>query len=160
MDKSLPFDITTTHRYFSASCYNKTWELMDKKDRSPEETEEMIHTCHASFWHWLHREDRSEKTLSIGYWQLSRVYVISGNAELARQYGLKSLENGKISGLPFYQGYAFEAIARAESLAGNKEQMEQYLLAARQSAELVINEEDRKVLLDDLETIYSSSGNL
>ena len=39
------------HKYFAVECNNRAWALTTK-DRSPDETEEMLRTAHASAWHW------------------------------------------------------------------------------------------------------------
>ena len=36
----------------AASLFNRTWTLLDKPDRSEEESELMVHTAHASRLHW------------------------------------------------------------------------------------------------------------
>ena len=52
------FDIQAAHQYFSADCFNKTWDFIDKDaDRSAEENISMLHTAIASLWHWSQRED-------------------------------------------------------------------------------------------------------
>jgi hypothetical protein len=54
---------------------------------------------------------------------------------------------------PFFLGYAYEALARAEAAAGNAEQMAAYLAKAREAADKVTDVEAKKLLLDDLETV-------
>jgi hypothetical protein len=54
---------------------------------------------------------------------------------------------------PFYLGYAYEALARAESVAGNRERMEEYLREARRVADTIPKPDAKKMLLDDLDTI-------
>jgi hypothetical protein len=86
-------DIQGAHKYFSTECFNKTWDNMEKDgNRSNEESMEMLHTAVASLWHWSQREDVTHKNLSVGYWQVSRVYCLIGQPNIARRYGLLSLE--------------------------------------------------------------------
>jgi hypothetical protein len=54
---------------------------------------------------------------------------------------------------PFYLGYAYEALARAESVAGNSAQAQEYLAKAREIAEALPDPDYQKPLLDDLDTI-------
>src|SRR5262245_27775596 len=107
------FDTAKAHRYFSANCFNKAWEFIEKPDRTPDEDEQMIRLSQASMWHWTQREDCKRQNLSIGYWQLSRVYAIAGRPDDARRYGQLCLEHSREEP-PFYLGYAYEALARAE----------------------------------------------
>jgi hypothetical protein len=154
MPKKPDFDLQAAHKYFSAQCFNAAWDLIEKPDRSPEEDEQMIQLTQASNWHWTQRDDYNRKNASIGTWQASRVYVILGEVDNARKYGqlcLDASESDEIE--PFYLGYAYEALARAESVAGNREKVHEYLAKAREAASLVKAVEDRKLLEDDLDTI-------
>lgn len=148
------FDIQQTHKYFSADCFNKTWDLVDKNGiRSTEESMEMLHTAIASLWHWGQREDVTPKNLSIGYWQVSRVYCLIGQPHNARSYGLLSLKYAKELS-PFYKGYAYETLARAEMVADNRVIMRVYLEKAHEMLEQIKKKDDKALLEKDLETIF------
>jgi len=153
MSKAEPeFDKSKAHRYFAVACFNKAWELIDKQDRTAEENEEMIRLTQASIWHWTQREDCKGSNLSIGYWQASRVFAIIGRVEDARRYGKLCLKHSQQE-QPFYLGYAYEALARAEKLAGNADLMASYLANATRLAHQIDEADDRKALLDDLNSI-------
>jgi len=148
------FDLASAHRYFSAHCFNRAWDLIDKPDRTPEEDEEMLRLSLAAHWHWTQRDDFTPESASVGYWQTSRIYALLGQVENARRYGLLSLAASQAGGVSsFYQGYAYEALARAEALAGDQPKMDAYLSEARRLAAAVTKAEDRQALLDDLATI-------
>ena len=148
------FDVQAAHRYYSALCFNRAWDLIEKPDRTPDEDEEMICLSHAAMWHWMQRTDCMPKNVSIGYWQVSRIYAILGQVDNARRYGQLCLEASRVEGVPpFYLAYAYEALARSESLAGNRDQAEEYIAQARLLADKIIKTEDRQQLLDDLATI-------
>ncbi len=66
------------HRYFSAQCFNRAWELIRRIDRTELESEQMLLLAQASLWHWTQRPDCTPRNLSIGYWQLSRVFALLG----------------------------------------------------------------------------------
>ena len=152
MSHTPAFDLTTAHNFFSAENFNKTWEFIDKKDRSQEDDLNMVHTAMASLWHWTQREDATVENLSVGYWQGSRVLCLIDQADLARTYGRMSLKHAE-SLAPFFKGYACETLARAEMLASNRVIMLEYLNKARELAQLVTDEEDKQLLLKDLESI-------
>jgi hypothetical protein len=146
------FDQAKAHRYFSAYCFNRTWTLISKAQRTPDEDEAMIRLSQASLWHWTQRDDCTRSNMAIGYWQLSRVCAIAGRPEEARRYGhLCGAEAPPDS--PFLLGYAREALARAEKVAGNYELTAKYRAEAAQFAERVTESEDRALLVKDLETI-------
>ncbi|MCC6298692.1 MAG: hypothetical protein IT314_05310 [Anaerolineales bacterium] len=146
------FDIPAAHKYFSAENFNKAWEIIEKSERTDDENFAMLHTAIASLWHWSQREDASAKQLSVGYWQVSRVYNLIEQPSLARTYGLQALKYAE-SLDPFYKGYAYETLARAEMQSGNRVVMKHYLEKAFEILGSVADEEGRQKLLKDLETI-------
>ncbi len=147
-------DLAAAHHWFSVDCFNRAWEYINKKERTPEEDEEMILLSLASTWHWTQRPDCTNVNRAISLWQNSRVYALVGQLENARRYGQMCLVVSQNSDLPpFYQGYAYEALARAARLAGDPQQMKALVIEARRIAEQVAEEEDRNLLLADLETI-------
>lgn len=147
------FNIQEAHKYFSADCFNKTWDNMDKDgNRSTEENMEMLHTAIASLWHWSQREDVTHENLSIGYWQVSRVYCLIKQPYNARRYGLPSLQYARDLS-PFLKGYAYETLARAEMIANNRVIMKVYLEKAHEALAQIGDEEDRQALAKDLESI-------
>ena len=154
MPEKPDFDINAAHRYFAAECFNRSWDFIDKHQRSPAEDDEMLHLSLTSLWHWLQRADATPTHLSVGYWQVGRVYALRGEPANARHYALLSLQASQAAGVePFYRGYAYEALARTEALAGNDEKAGEYLRQARSLAEQVEDLEDRNLLLKDLDSI-------
>ncbi len=154
MSEDPTFDIETAHRYFSTECFNRAWDLIDQEERTPAEEDEMLNLSIASLWHWTQRPDCTRKELSLGYWQVSRIYAITGRPENAVWYAERCLDVTEDAELPpFYLGYAYEALARAAMAARNKRQAMEYIQQARAQAEQEQNEEDRQLLLDELATI-------
>lgn len=148
------FDLAGAHRYFSAACFDQAWTLMEKPDRTEEENEEMIRLSLASLWHWTQREDCTDQNLSVGCWQTSRICAILGQSRNARRYGRISLEAARKGRVPpFYVAYAFEALARAECIAGNQQKMNEYLADAHRYAESVEDDKEKQMLRDDLTAI-------
>jgi len=147
------FDIQQAHKYFSVACFNKTWDTVDKDGaHNDEEKMEMLHTAIASVWHWSQREDVTPQTMSIGYWLVSRVCCLIGQPNNARRYGFLSLQYAKELP-PFYRGYAYETLARAEMIANKRVIMLTHLDKAREMARYVTDEKERQLLMKDLETI-------
>ncbi len=140
------------HKKLSADCFNRTWELLEKKDRTKEDDERMISLSHASLAHWRMREDCTDRNLSIGYWQLSRVYAVLGQGNNAERYGELCL---RVSGKeePFYLAYAHEALARAASLNERRELFDKHLAEAKALAAQVTDADEKKMLEDDLASL-------
>ena len=145
-------DAPAAHRYFAADCFNRTWDLLEKSDRSEDENLLMIATAQASLWHWTERADSTAQNLSIAYWQLSRVYAVLGDAGQARRYAEACLGRSGESA-PFYLAYAHEALARAASVAGDASTVERHLAEARTLVVQVAEPAEREALEKDLATI-------
>jgi hypothetical protein len=142
----------TTDRELGIELFNKTWALLESPDRDPDE---LIHCAHASAYHWLvgggtvANRARSE-------WQCSRVYSVLGRAEPALHHAQRCLELCESApdeieefDLPF----AFEALARANAVAGNDAEAQEWLARARAAGEKIVDEDDRVLLESDLATI-------
>jgi hypothetical protein len=152
MPQQPTFDLAAAHRFFSVDCFHKAWDLIEKPDRTPEEDEAMIRLNQASIWHWTQREDCAGRNLSIGYWQASRIHALLGRVDEARRYGHLCLQYSRPEP-PFFLAYAYEALARAEKLAGNDALVDTYHAEAARLAELVTDPEDKQLLIADLNTI-------
>jgi hypothetical protein len=140
------------HRKIATDLFNYTWSLVDRKRRSKEENDEMLHAAHASRYHWGHAG--TPLNLSIGEWQVSRVYAILGRAEPALYHARRALEIARRAGLGrFYRAYAYEALARASAVAGQRRARSRYLREARRIGAAVRDRDDRRMLWEDLTTI-------
>ena len=78
--KSLSFDGEAANRYFAAHCFNRAWDLIEKKDLTSEDDRLMVALNQASIYRWLQRPDCGNDHLSVGFWQASRIQVLLGNA--------------------------------------------------------------------------------
>jgi hypothetical protein len=149
------FEVQSAHKHFSATCFNRAWEYIDKTDRNQEDDLNMLLTALASLWHWKQREDVTATNLSVGYWQVARVYALMGQVENARQFGLLSLHESLKEGVePFYLGYSHEALARADALSGDLERKATHLMLAHEACAKIADQEAKKMLLDDMATIH------
>src|SRR5262245_36048726 len=126
------FNLNEAHIYFSTELFTTTWEYIEQADeRSADEDMTMLHIAIASLWHWTQREDVTAENLSVGYWQVSRVYNLIKQPHNARTYGLLALKQAE--GLaPFFKAYAYETLARAEMQCGNRVIMMVYLEKANE----------------------------
>lgn len=147
------FDLNEAHIYFSTESFTLAWNYIEQAGRrSPDEDLAMLHTAIASLWHWSQRSDVRAENLSVAHWQVSRVFNLIKQPENARTYGLLALKYAEFLD-SFYKAYAYETLARAEMLAGNRVIMMVYLEKAHAMAKLIKTEEDRTLLLKDLESI-------
>jgi hypothetical protein len=143
------FDIAAAHEYFAAHCFNRAWDLIDKEERTPQDDLLLVALNQASIYHWLERGDCDDRRLSVGYWQASRIQAVLGNASEARRHAETCLSfSDELP--PFYLGYAHEALARAATLAGDRDAVAAHLTRAKGLAAQVAVKDEREALLGDL----------
>ena len=142
-------DLVAAHKHFSAWCFNRAWDLIEKPDRTEADGRMMVALSQASIFHWLNRPDCGDRNLSVGYWQASRIHALVGSAQEAMRHAETCL--GYSTNLePFDLGYAYEALARAAGLTNDVVRLAEYLARAESLAVQVSDEEDRRLLTADL----------
>lgn len=106
----------------------------------------MLHLAHASRYHWgLVGTPRNQ---AVGDWQISRVYAALGQHDLSLQFAESSLEIAKKNRLSEILPTAYEAIARAHTVAGNRKEARTNLdKALNLLGSPNIDEEDRKIYM-------------
>lgn len=144
----------TDERLLAAQLFNETWRLMEREDRTPADDDRMIHTAHASRYHWGQVPSGTPANLARGEWQISRVYTVLRRPEPALHHAQRVLAICQENGIGDWDlAFAYEALARAHAVAGNAGQARQYADQARTAAKDIAEDEDRALLLADLETI-------
>lgn len=141
-------DITRWHRTFAPRFFNHTWELMDRAELDDDQVDEMLSSAFAQRAHWYQVGDARNR--AIADWQVSRAAVLAGYPDLARRFGERSLQEADALD-PFVRGFAHEAIARAAASVDDVETFETHLAAARELAGQIDDEEERRVLVADLD---------
>jgi len=142
------------HEKFAKDSFNKTWDLLDKNDRTTEENNEMVHAAHTSRYHWgilVANEKGTPLNLQRGEWQIARVYTVLNRTEPARYHAklcLKLTEEHNIG--DFDRAFAYEAMARAMALAGDKDGFEKYYKLAEEAAQKIKEQGDKDYFLEDL----------
>jgi len=125
--------------------------LIDKgNERSTEEDDLMVHRTHASRYHW--GEVGSELNFQRGEWQIARVYTILKRKEPALHFAsvcLKRTIDNDFKG--FDLAFAYEAMARACALNGDRVNFEKHYNLAVKAGEKIEKKEDRDYFFQDLE---------
>jgi hypothetical protein len=140
------------HRQLGVDLFNFVWTLLERPGRTPDEDDLMVHSAHASAYHW--RQIGEVKNFARSEWQCSRVYSVLGRAEPALHHARRCLEwcgRGEVDDwdVPF----AHEALARAYAAAGDREETERHLALARELGAAIADPEDREHLETQLATI-------
>ncbi len=144
----------SAHRLVAVALFNRTWELLDKQTRTDAENAEMMTAAFGSRYHWQQVGDA--RNYSVSDWQVSRVAAVLGYPELAEDYGRRSLELASDATLPpFYVGYAYEALARAARLAGNRKAFAELLAKAQDMLDQIEDATERDLLGTDLADLES-----
>jgi DNA-binding transcriptional MerR regulator len=145
-----------TQRRLAADCFNKTWTLMEKEGRTREDDDEMVHCAHASAYHWSQVGTAANR--ARGEWQCSRVYVILGRTEPALHHARRCLELVEASPEEmeeFDLPAAYEALARAHSVAGDVGEARRYVELGRDVTAKIADEDDKKLMEADFSTIQA-----
>ena len=133
------------HRKSAVESFNKTWIYLDEEKRSPADDLEMLHSAHASRYHW--GLVGTPLNHAVGDWQISRVYASLGQSELALRYARLSLTICTKNGLAELMPSACEAIARAYAAAKDSEHATEYVTKARRLLDrLPLEKEDRRII--------------
>ena len=141
-----------TRRKLAADLFNHTWTLLEKPDRTTAEDDEMIHSAHASRFHW--GEVGEPVNLARGEWQCARVYSVLGRAGLALHHARRCLEiNEAIGSADFDIAAAFEAMARAHLAAGDAEEVAAWKARAIEALDGIADRDDREIIEGDLATL-------
>ena len=142
------------HRRLAVDLFNCVWTLLEKPERTREDDDEMVHAAHASRFHWGKAGTSAHR--ARGEWQCSRVYAVLRRSEPALHHARRCLELCEANrqemedwDMPF----AYEALARAHAVAGNRRESSEYVTRARELGERIADEEDRQLLLNDLATV-------
>jgi tetratricopeptide (TPR) repeat protein len=144
----------TDERLLAAQLFNETWRLLEQQDRSRQDDDRMIHTAHASRYHWGQVPAATPAHLARGEWQISRVYAVLGRPEPALHHARRVLELCQENGIgDFDLAFAYEALARACAVAGDAAQAREHTGQALAAAAGIADDEDRQLLLTDLDTI-------
>lgn len=149
-----PEDLERAHRALAPSLFNRVWELMDKKNRTEDETDEMLHAAHASRHHWMTIGE--PVNLVRGDWQVSRAYCVAGRPELALYWADRCHTRCVSEGIgDFDLAFAYEALARAHAMLGNKKEARMWRDKAEHAGELISEKDDKDFFAQDLASIES-----
>jgi DNA-binding transcriptional MerR regulator len=144
----------TTRRKLAADLFNHTWTLLEMPDRTPEQEDEMIHSAHASRYHWGEVADGEPVNLARGEWQCSRVYAVLGRAEPALWHARRCLAiNEAVGSVDWDIASTYEAMARAYLTAGDAAQVAAWKAKATAALDGIADVDDRELIEGDLATL-------
>lgn len=136
--------------HFAKQTNGRTWELLEKTDRSRGEDEEMLFAAYASLYHWI--EPWKAVRQQRGEWLVSRVHMALGHGPEALRHAERCLELTEAyreEMADFDIAYAYEGTARARAMAGDQERAEELYGLAKSAGETIADEEDREIFFGD-----------
>ncbi len=136
-----------THRRLAADLFNRSWQLLEKPERTPEEDDELIHAVHASRHHW--GEVGTPAHLARGEGQCARVYAALGRPEAALHHAQRALALVRAGGEGFEDwdlASALEVTARAHLAAGSRAEAQHHAELARAELDAIADPDDREVI--------------
>ena len=144
------FTESDAHLLFAKQYNGKTWHLLDKPDRTPEENEIMLDYAHASLAHW--RVAGTGVHHQRGEWMIARVHTVLGNGEAALRHARRTAEltelyKSEMSDFDF--AFAYECLARAYALNGEKAEAKKFAEMAQKAGEAIADKEDRDIFFAD-----------
>ena len=152
MNEDKKYTLTEAHQHFAKKFNNRTWDLLDKSNRNPEEEEELLLTASASLYHWL--QVGTAVHAQRGHWMLSRVHIALGRKQDAVNEALKCqaiTESNPEEMKDFDLAFAQEALARAYALKGDIDKAKQHHQQATSLGDQIQDPEDKKIFFGDLE---------
>lgn len=150
MNDEKSFTEAEAQRHFAGKLNNQVWELLEKPDRTRQDDELMVYAAHASCYHWL--QAGTSLHHQRGEWMIARVYTVLGNAAAAQRHAARCLElTQEYADLmaDFDVAFAYESMARANAIAGNRDEALKYAQLAEKAGQAIVDEEDRRIFLDD-----------
>lgn len=143
-------------RRLAAGLFNATWTLLEKERRTRDEDDAMLHMAHACAHHW--RQVGKPENVARSEWQCSRVYAALRRSEPCLHHAQRVLDICQENGLgDFDLAFAYEALARGAAIAGDLDRCRTYTEQALAAAEDIKEDDDRELVLTDLETIPGQS---
>ena len=137
------------HRETAKRCFNEAWDYLEKKGRTADDEQQMLHLAHTARYH--RSFVGTDRSFAVGDWQTSRVYAALNEPHLALHFAKSSLERMQKNNLSDILCTGYEAMARAYAVAKEYDHARGYIKRARdQLAKSNVDEEDRKIFSDQI----------
>ena len=151
-EKETKFTIQEFHKRIAVQTNNQIWPVLDSEKSTDTQLEEALHAAHTSRYHWS--KVGTAVNLARGEYMISRVYSAMNRGEPALFHAKRCLEitmENKIG--DFDLAFAYEVMARAQAVAGNKPECKKHYELARTAIEEIKNPEDKKICEGELKKV-------
>ena len=141
------------HRLQGVEANNSTWELLDGRELTADEADDLLGRAYAATYHWRRAQGATAVNAARGSWLVSRCHAVLGQGELALHHARRSAvhveEAGELAA-DFDHAYAHDATARALACLGRVDEARAELEGAK--AVEIADPEDRAIVETDLKT--------
>jgi hypothetical protein len=145
-------DVNVWHRTFAVAAFNRSWDLIDRVDRSPGEDAELLSAVFASRFHWEAIGNDENKV--VGDWQIAHAASHLDLPQIAMSFATAALERAQATGrTDWLLASCYEGVARAHAIAGDTNERDRHIELARAVLETVDDPEDRELIESQLNTI-------
>ena len=142
-------EVARWHRRFAVELFNRSWDLLEQADRSPDEDAEMLAAAFGSAWHW--RQVGTAENRALGDHQIAKVASHVGQPALALHYARRALEAIELGHFGDWQvAAAYEGMARASAVAGDRSGRDYWVQRCTVALGAVPDAADRSVVAEQL----------
>jgi hypothetical protein len=148
MTEEKTFTLSQAHYHFAVDFNTRTWELLEKKNRTRHEDVRMLDYAHASLGHW--RATGTAVRQQRGEWLVSHVHAVLGDGRHALKHAqlcFELTEDSKGEMQDYDIAFAYEAIGRAFVVNGEPNEAAKFIGLAKKAGEAIADKEDREIFL-------------
>lgn len=141
------------HRMQGVEANNSTWELLDGRELTDDEADDLLGRAYAATYHWRRAEGATAVNAARGAWLVSRCHAVLGQGDLALHHARRSATHVEEAGelaADFDHAYVHEATARALACLGRLDEARAEFELAK--AVEIADPEDRAIVETDLKT--------
>ena len=150
MEQKHSYTLKEAEQYFAKALNGEVWEFLGKGDRTALDDERMLYAAYASCYHWLQAGAGAHQ--ERGEWLIAHVCAVLGLKDEALRHASRCFELTQQHPdlmKDFDVAYGFEAMARANALAGNRDAALKYYRLAQEAGEQITDVEDKSIFLGD-----------
>jgi hypothetical protein len=142
-------EVARWHRRFGIELFNRSWDLLEQPDRSPDDDAEMLAAAFGSAYHWA--QVGTAENRALGDHQIAKVASHAGQPALALHYARRALEAVEVGHFGHWQvAAAYEGMARASAAAGDTAGRDYWVQRCTIALGAVPDAADRSVVAEQL----------
>lgn len=151
-EKEAKLTMEEFHKKIAVETNNQIWPVLDAENPTEAELEKALHMAYASRYHWS--EIGTAVNAVRAEYMIARVYSAMKRGEPALFHARRCLDIAKESDIEDWDlAFAYEVMARAYSVAGNKTECKKYHELAQNAINEVKGPEDKKICQGELDKV-------